>query len=93
MRRRRRKTDTGNPLQKAQGLIDLALDVGTTEDERCSAAMKAVKIIDKYDLLVRPFEGHETVQAAVDMIDKLTDPSIVDGLKAIGAKIAQARRR
>ena len=93
MRRRRRKSGTTDTRQKALDLIELALDDSTTEDERRSAAVRAVKFIDKYDLLARPFEGNSTVQAAVDVLDKLTDPSIVDSFKKIGEKIGQVRRR
>ena len=92
MTRRRHKPTASDPRQKAQDLIDLALDEGTTIEERRNAAMRAVKFIDKYDLLSRPFEGNDTIQAAVDVIDKLADPSIMDSFKKIGEKIGQMRR-
>jgi len=94
MRRRRRKeTDPSDPRQQAIHLIRLALDDNTTIDERRSAAMKAVKHIDKYDLLSRPFEGNETVQAAMDVVDRLADPGLLDGLKKIVSKVGETRRR
>lgn len=96
MRRRRRRSrvsETSDPRQKAQQLIDLALDRGTTEEERRTAAVRAVEFIDRHDLLTRPFEGNKTVQAAVDVLDRLTDPNIMDGLKTIGDRIGQIRRQ
>jgi hypothetical protein len=92
MRRRRRK-DPEDARQRAQYLIDLALDDSTTSEERRTAAMQAVKHIDKYDLLTRPFEGNETVQAAMDVVDRLADPGLRGNLKKIVDHIGQARRR
>ena len=92
MRRRRRK-DPEDARQRAQYLIDLALDDSTTSEERRTAAMQAVKHIDKYDLLTRPFEGNETVQAAMDVVDRLADPGLRGDLKKIVDHIGQARRR
>lgn len=93
LRRKRRQSDSSDPRRTAQHLIDLALDDSTTADERRTAAMQAVKFIDKHDLLTRPFEGNETVQAAMDVVDRLADPGLLDGLKKIVAKVGDARRR
>ena len=75
MRRRKKKsTDSENPVDKARKLIELALDESTTLDERESAALKAVKIIDKYNLLDGPLDGllgqgsTEIAQAAADVV-------------------------
>ncbi len=93
MRRRRRRPSSDDPRRTAQHLIDLALDDSTTVDERRTAAMQAVKFIDKHDLLTRPFEGNETVQAAMDVVDRLADPGLLDGLKKIVTKVGETRRR
>jgi len=93
MRRRRRRSSSDDPRQTAQRLIDLALDDGSTTEERRTAAMQAVKFIDKHDLLTRPFEGNETVQAAMDVVDRLADPGLLDGLKKIVTRVGEARRR
>lgn len=95
MRRRRKRTgDSENPLQKAKHLIGLALDDTSPLEERRTAAITAVKHIDKYDLLSRPFEGNKTIQTALDVADKLGDPELLDGLKSLGAQIlTQTRRR
>lgn len=93
MRRRRRRSVSDDPRRTAQHLIDLALDDGSTTEERRTAAMQAVKFIDKHDLLTRPFEGNETVQAAMDVVDRLADPGLLDGLKKIVTKVDEARRR
>jgi hypothetical protein len=92
MRRRRRKDPEG-ARQKAQYLIDLALDESTSVDERRTAAMQAVKHIDKYDMLSRPFEGNETVQAAMNVAETITDSDLVGNLKKLVGQIGQARRR
>lgn len=93
MRRRRRKSDSADPRQKALDLIELALDESTTEDERRSAAVKAVKFIDKYDLLRRPFEGNKTIQAAMNVADALADTGLVSDLKTLWGQAAEVRRR
>lgn len=66
--------------QKAKGLVELALDESTSESERSSAALKAVALIDKYDLLTlppSPFDviggNNETVQAVRDVVDKIPE--------------------
>lgn len=96
-RRKHRGSEPSDPRQKALDLIELALDPGATDEERRTAAVRAVKFIDDYDLLSRPFEGNKTVQATIDVLDKLADPSIRDGIRtigsAIGEQIRQARRR
>lgn len=83
--------------EKAKRLIALALNDGTTAAERNSAAMRAVKIIRKYKLLdVTPLDGileNEAVQAAKTVVDKLTDPELVGGLKAVGKMIGSFSRR
>jgi len=70
-----------DPRQTALSLIDLALDDGATEAESRSAAVKAVKLIDKHDLLA----GSEndtvrvistavgTVMEAIDSVKKTAD--------------------
>lgn len=96
MRRRRRRaraSGSSDPRETAQKLIGLALDGATSVDERRSAAVRAVEYIDRHDLLARPFEGHKTAQAAVDVLDRLTDPGVIDGLKELGATISAAARR
>jgi len=88
---------------KVKGLITLALDEGATAEERSSAAIRAIKIIQKYKLLdLTPIDGvldHPTVRAAKTVADKLSDPEFTDGLKelfktaASAASSASAARR
>ncbi len=69
--------------QKALDLIELALDEGVTEEEGRSAAVKAVKFIDKYDLLASNGSENDTVRAvstavgtvmeAIDSVKKTAD--------------------
>jgi hypothetical protein len=87
-----------NPRQKAKKLIDLAFDEGTTEQERVSAMARALKIIRKYDLLASPLEGllasdNETISAATNIIDRLTDPHFIGSVRKVASRISRARRR
>jgi hypothetical protein len=45
-----------SPLDKVQDLISLALDSGPDQEEARSAALNAVRLIRKYNLLVSPIE-------------------------------------
>jgi len=80
--------------EKARKLIKLASRAsGTSLEERRSAAMRAVKIISKYKLLEpTPLDGileNDTFRAAKKVADKLTDPELVGGLKAMGQMFKQ----
>lgn len=68
--------------QKALDLIELALDESTTEEERRSAAVKAVKCIDRHDLLA-PGSRNEAVRAVSSVVDTITDPNFTDSVKTI----------
>jgi hypothetical protein len=68
--------------EKAKKLMATALDERNNSDkERISAAMQAIKIIDKYDLLSSPLDGidlegvvgvdKETVDAAATLVKKI----------------------
>jgi len=86
---------------KAKSLITLALDGGATTEERSSAAVRAIKIIEKYGLLdPSPIDGileNETVRAVKTAADKLVDPELVGALKTLfkqaGAAASAAKRR
>jgi len=78
-----------DPRQRAIDLIELALDEGTTLDERRNAAVKAVKYIDKHELLASPLDEllgsqNKTVRAASTVLDRIMDPEFVDSVKTIG---------
>ena len=83
--------------QKALDLIELAHDESTSDSERVSAAMKAIKLIRRHDLLASPLgdllgSKNETVRAVSSVIDKFTDPAFIDNIKTIGGQVAAARR-
>ena len=87
-----------NARQKAKDLIELALEENGDDKERIAAAMKALRIIRKYDLLSSPLDGllssdNETIKAATSIFEKLTDPDLVSSVKKISSRISQARRR
>ena len=84
--------------EKARGLVKLALDESAGEKERINAAMRCVKLINKYNLLASPLDGlldsdNETVSAAANIVQALTNPMLVDSVKKVGRKIGQARAR
>ena len=86
---------------KAKKLIEYALDDGVGPEERNAFAVRAIKLIRKYDLLTPPvLDGileNETVQAAKTVLDNVTNPDFLGSLKTIGREFqkvtAQARRR
>ena len=87
-----------NPRQKARDLIELASDINNEDKERVSAAMKAVALIRKYNLLASPLDSlmdsdNETVQAASEIFSVLTDPKVTGNLKKLGAKFKGGLRR
>jgi len=85
--------------QKAKDLMKVALDERNNSDkERVAAAMQALQIIHKYDLLTSPLDGimqsdNETVQAAATIFDRLTDPLLVASVKKVGRAFGRRRRR
>lgn len=83
--------------QKARDLVALAVDSNTSEAERLSAALKAVALIAKHDLLSSPLDildgSNETIRAAKTVFDKITDPDLVGSLKKIVDGVSGARQR
>lgn len=84
--------------QKAQDLVRLATDSDTDKEEALTAAYRACKIIEKYDLLSSPLDGllgsgNETVEAAASIFETLTSPKLAGNLKKIAGAVGQARRR
>lgn len=67
--------------QRALHLIELALGE-TNENEQRNAAVKAVKFIDKHDLLALD-SRNEAVRAVSSVVDTVTDPDFVDRVKTI----------
>jgi hypothetical protein len=84
---------------KAKKLIDQALDDSVESAERAAFALRAIKIIEKYDLLTPPpLDGileNDTVRAVKSVADKFADPELVSGLKTLfgAAKTMAASRR
>jgi hypothetical protein len=84
---------------KAKKLIEQALDDSVESAERAAFALRAIKIIEKYDLLSPPpLDGileNDTVRAVKAVADKFADPELVSGLKTLfgAAKSAASRRR
>jgi len=84
-----------NPRKKAKDLVELALNDGATDKERLTAMVTLVKLIKKYDLLSSQFDAlpdHETIKAATDIFERITDPDLVDAFKKIAGKFKRQRR-
>ncbi len=87
--------------QKALHLIELALDE-TNENEQRNAAVKAVKFIDKHDLLASTGSENDTVRAvstavgtvmeAIDSVKKTADQFTRRG-DGEGSRRRRRRRR
>lgn len=86
-----------NARDKARKLIALAVDERTDQKERRTAARQAVKLIHKYKLLdATPLDGileNEVVKTAKTVVDKLTDPALLGGIKELGRQFNRARGR
>lgn len=83
--------------QKAKDLVELACNDGTTDKERVAAAIRAVGLIKKYDLLSSPIESmlnvdNEAVQAVGDLLNVVTDPKVVGSVKTLLGRLGSRRR-
>lgn len=83
---------------KAKKLIEQALDDSVGPEERNAFAVRAIKLIDKYELLdLAPLDGileNETVRAVKTVADKFADPELVGGLKTLfGQAVSAAAKR
>jgi len=83
--------------QKVKDLIELAVDDGGEDMERAAAAMRAVKLIRKYELLDSPLDellgggGGETIQATVTIFEAITDPTLRKSVKKIAERFRRGR--
>jgi len=82
--------------RKAKDLIELAVDDSTTDKERLAAAMQAIKLIRKHDLLASPLDGlidseDETVKAAHSIFETLTDPKLRKDVERIANRFRRRR--
>lgn len=85
-----------SPREKAKDLIELALDDGTSDAERATAAFRALKIIRKYDLLSSPLDvldgsSNKNVKAAKKVLETLGDPELVSSVKALAGLFRRRR--
>jgi|GEM_PF-4366711 len=85
-----------NHREKTKKLIELASDERTPKEERAVAAVQAVALIHKYDLLSSPLDGiadidNDTVQAARAIYETFTNPSVASAFKKVGAKLKKRR--
>ncbi len=86
-----------DPRETVKDLIELACDAtGENDKERNSAAMKAVKMIRKYDLLDSPLDriaDNEYVQAARAIFGAFNDPNVKKVRDRVIGKATAGRRR
>lgn len=83
--------------QQVKDLIELAVDSTNDNDkERIASAMKACRMIRKYDLLESPldaFANNEIVQAGRKIFDVFNDPAVKKVRTRVAQEVARARRR
>ena len=75
-------------VQKVKDLMNLALHEGTPEKERNEAAIGAIRIISRYELL-----GKKRVDIAANIIEKFTNPLFVEGIADRAEKIVSGAER
>jgi len=83
--------------QQVKDLIELAVDSTNDDDkERIAAAMKAVRMIRKYDMLESPLDAlanNEFIQAGKAIFEAFNDPSVKKVRNRVTQEVARARRR
>lgn len=75
-------------LKKVEDLMNKALGDGSTDNERLSAALGALRLIREYGLL-----GKKRVDVAASLIEKFTNPDFVEGVASRAEKIADSLSR
>jgi hypothetical protein len=75
-------------VQKVKDLIQKALHEGTPEKERDEAALAAIRIVDKYNLI-----GNRRVDVAATILNKITSPDFVEGIADRAERVASGFER
>jgi hypothetical protein len=82
--------------QQVKDLIELAVDSTNDDDkERIAAAMKAVRMIRKYDMLESPLDNianNEFVRAGRKFFDLFNDPAVKKVRNRVTQEVARRRR-
>lgn len=76
-------------VQKVKDLINKALHDRTSEVERNEAAVAAIRLIDKYELL----GTKKRIDVAADVLEKITNPLFVEGVADRAEKFASGVER
>lgn len=81
--------------QKAKDLVELAGDKRTPEKERANAAVAAIALIRKHDLLTIPETSENRVAAILDGISSIidVDDDTVQAVATIFKAVKRRRRR
>jgi len=80
---------TMDVVQKTRDLINKAVHAGTSEVERNEAAVAAVRLIDKYELL----GTRKRVDVAAEIIERVTNPAFVEGVASRAEQIVSGAER
>lgn len=70
-------------MKRVEDLMNKALGEGSTDNERLSAALGALRIIREYKML-----GKKHVDVAVDILDRFTSPDFMEGVATRAEKFA-----
>lgn len=76
-------------VQKTKDLIQKAVHEGTSEIERNEAAVAAVRLISKYELL----GTKKRIDVAAEMIERITNPAFVEGIASRAENIVSGAER
>lgn len=70
-------------MKRVDDLMNKALGEGSTDNERLSSALGALRLIREYKLL-----GKKHVDVAVDILDRFTSPDFMEGVATRAEKFA-----
>lgn len=69
-------------MKRVEDLMSKALGEGSTDNERLSSALGALRLIRQYELL-----GKKRINVAVEILDKFTSPDFVEGVASRAEKM------
>jgi hypothetical protein len=75
-------------MKRVTDLMNMALDGASTDSEKLTCAIGALRLIRQYELL-----GKKRINVAVDILDKFTSADFVEGVVSRAEKIADGFSR
>jgi hypothetical protein len=75
-------------MKRVTDLMNMALDGASTDSEKLTCAIGALRLIRQYDLL-----GKRRIDVAASVIDRITSPDFVEGVASRAEKFADGISR